>query len=191
MEPAAQLASHPHSMMPGSLRARRDRLHGVGYASPSNIAVWVRPRMGLHEGWIISCGMARRNGRDIPPPIRAFLFATRKDSHNLQYVQPMQRLFLARLNMHLSFKIIRVCMSEGAMPPSWADQLSSRTFCQLGPLVPACSHGRIAEHMSGGSCVPRCSDFRPAPPSCVPCFPGPFPQSAGVQGLDFRALPAV
>ena len=54
------------------------------------------------------------------------------------------------------------------------DQLSPRTFCQLGPLVPACSHGRIAEHMSGGSCVPRCSDFRPAPSSCVPCFPGPF-----------------
>ena len=124
--------------MPGSLRARRDRLHGVGYASPSNIAVWVRPRMGLHEGWIISCGMARRSGRDIPPPIRAFLFATRKDSHNLQYVQPMQRLFLAHLNMHLSFKILRACVSDGAMASPCADQLSLRTFCQLGPLVPAC-----------------------------------------------------
>ena len=41
--------------------------------------------------------------------------------------------------------------------------------------------------MSGGSCVPRCSDFRTAPPSCVPCFPGPSPQRAAVQGLDFRA----
>ena len=30
----------------------------------------------------------------------------------------------------------------------------SRTFCQLGPLVPARSHGMIAENMSGGSCAP-------------------------------------
>ena len=94
--------------------------------------------------------------------------------HSPQYVQPLQMLFLSLLNMHLSFKIRRVCVSEGAMPPSCADQLSPRTFCQLGPLVPACSHGRIAENMSGGSCGPRCSDFRTAPPSCVPCFPGPF-----------------
>ena len=99
----------------------------------------------------------------------------------------MQMLFLSRLNMHLSLKIRRVCVSEGAMPPSCAEQLSPRTFCQLAPLVPACSHGRIAENMSGGSCVPRCSDFRTAPPSCVPCFPGPSPQRAAVQGLDFRA----
>ena len=40
------------------------------------------------------------------------------------------------------------------MTPSWADQLSPRTFCKVVPLVPACSHGVIAENMSGGTCVP-------------------------------------
>ena len=92
-----------------------------------------------------------------PRPVLAFLFACGADhnaTHNQQYVQPLQRLFLSRLNIHLSFKIRRVCVSEGAMPPSWADRLSPRTFCQLCHLVPACSHGLIAENMSGGSCVP-------------------------------------
>ena len=32
----------------------------------------------------------------------------------------------------------------------------------------------IAENMSGGSCVLRCSDFRPALPSCVPASRDPF-----------------
>ena len=40
------------------------------------------------------------------------------------------------------------------MTPPWADQLSPRTFCKVVPLVPACSHGVIAENMSGGTCVP-------------------------------------
>ena len=129
-----------------------------------------------------------------PRPVLAFLVACGADhnaTHNQQYVQPLQRLFLSRLNIHLSFKIRRVCVSEGAMPPSWADRLSPRTFCQLCHLVPACSHGLIAENMSGESCFARCSDCSPAPPSCVPCFPETFPRRAGVQALDFRALPAV
>ena len=55
---------------------------GAGCASPCgrDIAVRVRPHMGVHEGWIISCGMAMRHGGDIPPsdahPVRAFLFAS-------------------------------------------------------------------------------------------------------------------
>ena len=48
VEPTAQLASH--------------RPCPCG----CNIAVRVRPHMGLHEGWSISCGMGRRHGRDIP-----------------------------------------------------------------------------------------------------------------------------
>ena len=39
------------------------------------------------------------------------------------------------------------------MTPPYADQLSPRTFCKVVPLVPACSHGVIAENMSGGTCV--------------------------------------
>ena len=42
-----------------------------------NIAVRVRPHMGVHEGWVIPRGMTRRHGRAIPDkiPVREFLFA--------------------------------------------------------------------------------------------------------------------
>ena len=52
---------------------------GAGYASPCgyNIAVRVRPHMGVHEGWVIPRWMTRRHGRAIPDkiPVREFLFA--------------------------------------------------------------------------------------------------------------------
>ena len=50
------------------------------------------------------------------------------------------------------------------MTPSWADQLSPRTFCKVVPLVPACSHGLIAENMSGGTCVPTADAVTSAQP---------------------------
>ena len=50
------------------------------------------------------------------------------------------------------------------MTPSWAAQLSPRTFCKVVPLVPACSHGMIAENMSGGTCVPTADAVTSAQP---------------------------
>ena len=50
------------------------------------------------------------------------------------------------------------------MTPPWADQLSPRTFCKVVPLVPACSHGMIAENMSGGTCVPTADAVTSAQP---------------------------
>ena len=79
------------------------------------------------------------------------------------------------------------------MTPSWAAQLSPRTFCKVVPLVPACSHGMIAENMSGGTCVPTADAVTSAQPllHVSPASRDHFPQRAGVQALDFRALPAV
>ena len=50
------------------------------------------------------------------------------------------------------------------MTPLLADQLSPRTFCKVVPLVPACSHGVIAENMSGGTCVPTADAVTSAQP---------------------------
>ena len=77
-----------------------------------------------------------------PPPVRAFLLASaadpwiRKARHNPQYVQPLQRLFLSRLNMHLSFKIRRVCVSEGSDATIMCGSAFSPYFLPIGSVGP-------------------------------------------------------
>ena len=151
--------------MPGSPGAWRDGLHG------GEICIAFRPRRGVHEGWIMPRGMARRRGRLIPRTITMRESLLQSVHVCLQqqvlgsiyvarYVQPLQRLWLSRLNMHLLKCWGSATLGEGVTPAS---------------LDPDYKFLR--------------SPLRPTPPSCVTCLLGPFARGPCVRGIDFPGPP--